>query len=190
MKRRHFLTLAAAGASSTLVAPSLSLSAVAAPRQTQITAGKTRLNIAGAGQPDTDLWLYNQSCPGPMLRYRKGDILRAAVRNNLDVPTTIHWHGIRNLSEMDGVPDLSQAPIEPGETFEYEFPLKDSGTYWYHAHNMGWEQVARGLYGPLIIDDDGDPPVDHDICLMIDDWRLDNDGHSGKGQGADPVTDD
>ena len=176
MKRRDFLTLAAAGASSTLVVPSLSLSAVAAPRQTQITAGKTRLNIAGAGQPDTDLWLYNQSCPGPMLRYRKGDTLRAAVRNNLDVPTTIHWHGIRNLSEMDGVPDLSQAPIEPGETFEYEFPLKDSGTYWYHAHNMGWEQVARGLYGPLIIDDDGDPPVDHDICLMIDDWRLDNDG--------------
>ena len=156
--------------------PRLGLALIAAPSMQQITAGKTRLNIAGAGQPDTDLWLYNQSCPGPMLRYRKGEMLRAEVRNNLDVATTIHWHGIRNLNEMDGVANLTQAPIEPGETFAYEFPLNDSGTYWYHAHNMGWEQVARGLYGPLIIDDDQDPEVDHDLCLMIDDWRLDNDG--------------
>ena len=175
MKRRHFLSLAAAGATSTLIAPVPWAGAAASPLQ-NIIAGKTRVNIAGTGQPDTDLWLYNESCPGPMLRYRKGDILRAAVKNQLDVPTTIHWHGIRNLNEMDGVADLTQAPIEPGETFDYEFPLKDSGTYWYHAHNMGWEQVARGLYGPLIIDDDRDPAVDHDLCLMIDDWRLDNDG--------------
>ena len=103
-------------------------------------------------------------------------MLRAEVQNNLDVATTIHWHGIRNLNEMDGVANLTQALIEPGESFAYEFPLNDSGTYWYHAHNMGWEQVARGLYGPLIIDDDQDPEVDHDLCLMIDDWRLDNDG--------------
>ena len=175
MKRRHFLTLAAAGATSSLAASTPWTSVIAAPSMQQITAGKTRLNIAGTGQPDTDLWLYNQSCPGPMLRYRKGEMLRAEVRNNLDVATTIHWHGIRNLNEMDGVANLTQAPIEPGETFAYEFPLNDSGTYWYHAHNIGWEQVARGLYGPLIIDDDQDPDVDHDLCLMVDDWRLDND---------------
>ena len=176
MKRRHFLTLAAAGATSSLVAPSPWKRLNAATPVQQIMAGKTRLNIAGADQPDTDLWLYNQSCPGSMLRYRKGDMLRAEVQNNLDVATTIHWHGIRNLNEMDGVANLTQAPIEPGESFAYEFPLNDSGTYWYHAHNMGWEQVARGLYGPLIIDDDQDPEVDHDLCLMIDDWRLDNHG--------------
>ena len=64
-----------------------------------------------------------------MLRYRKGDMLRAEVQNNLDVATTIHWHGIRNLNEMDGVANLTQALIEPGESFAYEFPLNDSGTY-------------------------------------------------------------
>ena len=76
---------------------------------------------------------------------------------------------------MDGVADLTQPPIEPGEQFLYEVPLTESGTYWYHAHTMGWEQVARGLYGPLIIDDDDDPAVDHDFTLMIDDWRLTQD---------------
>ena len=107
MKRRHFLTLATAGATSSLVVPSLWKRLNAATPVQQIVACKTRLNIAGADQPDTDLWLYNQSCPGPMLRYRKGDMLRAEVQNNLYVATTIHWHGIRNLNEMDGVANLS-----------------------------------------------------------------------------------
>ena len=119
MKRRHFLTLAAAGATSSLGVPSPWMRLNAAAPMQQITAGKTRLNIAGTGQPDTDLWLYNQSCPGPMLRYRKGDMLRAEVRNNLYVATAIHWHGIRNLNKMDDVANLTQAPIEPGESFAY-----------------------------------------------------------------------
>ena len=90
MKRRHFLTLAAAGATSSLVSPSPWTRLNAATTMQQITAGKTRLNIAGTGQPDTDLWLYNQSFPGPMHRYCKGDILRAEVRHNIDVDTPIH----------------------------------------------------------------------------------------------------
>jgi FtsP/CotA-like multicopper oxidase with cupredoxin domain len=112
-------------------------------------AGKTRLNIAGADQPDTDLWLYNQSCPAPCCAIAKAICFVLRFKNNLDVATTIHWHGIRNLNEMDGVANLTQAPIEPGESFAYEFPLNDSGTYWYHAHNMGWEQVARGPLWPF-----------------------------------------
>ncbi|NDA15958.1 MAG: multicopper oxidase family protein, partial [Gammaproteobacteria bacterium] len=78
----------------------------------------------------------------------------------------------RNLFAMDGVAGLTQAPVAPGEKFQYQFPLADAGTYWYHSHTKAWSQVARGLYGPLIVEDDSDPLVDHDLVLMIDDWRL------------------
>ena len=99
----------------------------------------------------SDLWLYNQENPGPLLKATKGDILKVDFINNLDEPTSIHWHGIKNINKMDGVPYLTQNPIQPGEKFVYEFPLNHSGTYWYHAHFNSWKQVARGLHGPLII---------------------------------------
>ena len=120
----------------------------------------------------SDLWLYNHENPGPLLKANKGDILKVNFTNNLDEPTSIHWHGIKNLNEMDGVPYLTQDPIQPGETFEYEFPLNHSGTYWYHAHFDSWKQVAKGLYGPLIIHDKNDNYFEDDIVIIADDWRL------------------
>jgi FtsP/CotA-like multicopper oxidase with cupredoxin domain len=174
MQRRDFIK--AAAASGAFLASGWPTKGFSATPSFQITTSKTAYPIGGPDAPKSDLWLYNQACPGPMLRLQQGDILRAKVINQLDVPTTIHWHGIRILNEMDGVANLTQAPIEPGETFLYEFPVNHAGTYWYHAHNMSWEQVERGLYGPLIIDFDDDPETDHDICLMLDDWRLDKDG--------------
>ncbi|MEK9936853.1 MAG: multicopper oxidase family protein, partial [Rhodobiaceae bacterium] len=105
----------------------------------------------------------------------RGEELEVEFLNNLDVPTTMHWHGIRNLNEMDGVPDLTQAAIEPGERFTYRFPLQDAGSFWYHAHNKGWEQLARGLYGPLIVREPDEVSGPRDITLVAEDWRRDED---------------
>ena len=102
------------------------------------------------------LSLYNQQSPGPIIHAVKGDILEVDFLNLLDEPTTIHWHGIRNLNEMDGVPGLTQPAVEPGETFTYRFPLNDTGLFWYHAHTQAWKQVTKGLYGPLLVRDVND----------------------------------
>ena len=89
--------------------------------------------------------------------------------NQLDQPTTVHWHGVRNINAMDGVPGLTQDGIAPGDNFTYRFPLRNAGTFWYHAHNSAWEQVARGLYGPLIVYEDGVISSHGDIALLVND---------------------
>ena len=84
----------------------------------------------------------------------------------------MHWHGLRVPNRMDGVPHLTQPPIAPGETFVYEFDLPDAGTYWYHPHQRSFEQVGRGLYGPLIVEEEDPIRVDRDVTWVLDDWRL------------------
>jgi FtsP/CotA-like multicopper oxidase with cupredoxin domain len=120
------------------------------------------------------LSLYNKQCPGPTISAQKGDVLEVDFLNLLDEPTTIHWHGIRNLNDMDGVPGLTQPAVDPGNSYRYRFPLKDSGLFWYHAHSQAWKQVAKGLYGPLLVRDVNDETHDRDILLVIDDWLLDD----------------
>lgn len=132
--------------------------------------GKTRL-VPEAGR-DTAVWAYDGVVPGPELRVRQGERLRVTVRNGLEEETTVHWHGIRLPNAMDGVPHLTQKPIGPGESFEYEFELPDAGTYWYHPHQRSFEQVGRGLYGPLIVEEADPVRVDRDVTWMLDDWRL------------------
>jgi len=141
----------------------------------QLVAATTEHFLGGPDKKSSALMLYNGQSPGPTLTAQKGDSLEVEFVNQLDQPTTIHWHGIRNLNEMDGVPNLTQAAIDPGERFTYRFPLNDAGSFWYHAHSRTFEQVARGLYGPLIVTDG--PPQDsrRDILLVADDWRLDED---------------
>ena len=89
------------------------------------------------------------------------------------MPTSVHWHGVRLENGMDGVSGLTQAPIAPGDSFAYRFPLQDAGTFWYHAHHRSYMQVAQGLYGALIVDEPERPDIDADEALLIDDWRLD-----------------
>jgi hypothetical protein len=96
--------------------------------------------------------------------------------NRLPQETTIHWHGVRVPNGMDGVPNLTQPAVQPGETFTYEFTPKDAGTFWYHPHVRASEQVERGLYGPLIVEDASPPPYSSDEVLVLDDWRLDDTG--------------
>jgi FtsP/CotA-like multicopper oxidase with cupredoxin domain len=117
-------------------------------------------------------WGFNQSLPGPVLRARKGDELVVRVTNHLAEPTLIHWHGIKLPASMDGT-DEAQQPILPGEDFEYRFVVPDAGTFWYHSHANETEQMEKGMYGALIVEDEADPVVaDADRVFMIDDMKL------------------
>lgn len=120
----------------------------------------------------TDVWCYNGTVPGPTIRVRQGDLIRVIVENELEEDTTVHWHGMRVPNAMDGVPHLTQKPISPRKSFVYAFKAVDAGTFWYHPHQRGFEQVGRGLYGPLIVEERGPVPVDRDIIWVLDDWRL------------------
>jgi FtsP/CotA-like multicopper oxidase with cupredoxin domain len=141
-----------------------------------LVAAKSRAAILGGSQPETAVWAYSGEVPGPMIRGRQGDRLRVVVQNRLDEGTTVHWHGLRVPNSMDGVPGLTQPSIAPGESFTYEFDLIDAGTYWYHPHQRSYEQVDRGLYGALIIEEAEPPAVDRDVTWVLDDWTLEPDG--------------
>ena len=126
---------------------------------------------------ETEVWAYNGTVPGPEIRVELGDTVRVELRNELPQPTSIHWHGIRVPNAMDGVPGLNQDPIPPGGSFVYEFTPPDAGTYWYHSHQRGNEQLERGLYGAIVVEDPSDPPYSQDLVWLIDDWLIDtNDG--------------
>lgn len=167
-----------AGGAATLLTPLAKLEVFALEEGAiELVAKPTQISLAGPEAPNSDLWGYNGGVPGPVLRYRKGDTARIRFRNELPEPTSVHWHGIRIDNAMDGVSGLTQEPVQPGDSFDYDFKLPDAGTYWYHAHNKSWEQVARGLYGALIVDEP--EPLftpEADITLVLDDWRLDNQG--------------
>jgi len=119
------------------------------------------------------VWAYNGRVPGPELRIRLGETLRVRFTNHLPQPTTIHWHGVRVPNAMDGVPHVTQPPVEPGGTFTYEFTPKDAGTFWFHPHVRSSEQVERGLYGVLVVEDRAPPPYTRDVVWVLDDWLLD-----------------
>jgi len=116
----------------------------------------------------------NGSVPGPLLRWREGDIVTISVTNRLKVPTSIHWHGVRSPADMDGVPGLSFPGIAAGETFTYTIPIKQHGTYWYHSHSRFQEQT--GHYGPLVIEPRDKDPIqyDRDYVIMLSDWTDEN----------------
>ena len=133
--------------------------------------------------PETDIWSYNDSAPGPEIRVRQGDRLRVTVENGLDEATTIHWHGIRLPNAMDGVPYITQPPIEPGGSFVYEYTLPDAGTYWYHPHQRSYEQSGRGMHGALIVEERNPVRVDRDVVWVLGDWRLNRDASIRGGFG-------
>jgi FtsP/CotA-like multicopper oxidase with cupredoxin domain len=140
--------------------------------------------ILPKGDGTTAMLGLNGSTPGPELRLRQGDELTVRFENQTDDGSSLHWHGIRLDNAMDGVPDLTQPLVPAGGSFDYQFRVPDAGTYWYHSHNRSWEQVAKGLYGPLIIEENNPPRVDHDITVMLDDWRIEETGALIGGFGA------
>jgi CopA family copper-resistance protein len=176
-RRRFMLGTAAAGALSGI--PCLPRRALAAPSRApvlsgtefQLEIGPAPINITGQPRIATAV---NGQVPAPILRWREGDTVTLAVSNRLSVPSSIHWHGIRVPSPMDGVPGLSFSGIAPSETFIYRFPVRQSGTYWYHSHSGFQEQT--GVYGPIVIEPKGGyaQPFDRDYVVMLSDWSDDN----------------
>jgi CopA family copper-resistance protein len=114
----------------------------------------------------------NGTVPGPLLRLREGQNVRIAVNNRLDEDTSIHWHGFILPFQMDGVPGISFPGIQAGSTFVYEFPVRQSGTYWYHSHSGHQEQL--GHYGPIVVDPAGADPVgyDREHVIVLSDWTF------------------
>jgi FtsP/CotA-like multicopper oxidase with cupredoxin domain len=137
--------------------------------EVHLTAGTARVNWVDDGQ--TDVWAYNGQVPGPLIHARVGDTVRVVLTNNLEQSTTIHWHGLRIDDAMDGVPAV-QDPVEPGDTFTYEFVVPDAGSYWYHPHVRTHEQVEMGLQGALIVHEA--EPVDiPERYFVVDDVWMD-----------------
>ncbi|HEX7852261.1 MAG TPA: copper resistance system multicopper oxidase [Sphingobium sp.] len=112
----------------------------------------------------------NGTMPGPLVRLKQGQHVRLSVANGLNEDTSIHWHGLIVPFQYDGVPGISFPGIKPGRVFDYEFPIRQAGTYWYHSHsNM---QEAMGLFGPIVIDPAGSDPVgyDREHVILLSDW--------------------
>lgn len=111
----------------------------------------------------------NGSIPGPTLRFKEGGYAVIYVKNEMDVETSVHWHGILLPNFYDGVPYLNTPPILPGQTQKYEFPLKQSGTYWYHSHTMLQEQ--SGVYGSIVIEPKKETlNYDKELVMVLSDW--------------------
>ncbi len=127
-------------------------------------------------------YAFNPQVPGPRIRVTEGDRIRINGTNHLPESTTVHWHGLILPNAMDGPAEITQEPIEPGETFVYEFTTQQHGTYFYHSHDHVDRQQALGMYGALIVDPK-DPAVDaayqydHELVVQLQEW-LERDGYT------------
>ena len=129
-----------------------------------------------------EAYAYNGMVPGPQLRAEVGDRIRIILTNELPEPTTIHSHGLIVPNDMDGVPVISQPAVMPGESFTYEYTVRNAGSHMYHSHFMAEHQVPMGLLGAFIVTDPaaGDPAVDQDVAMILNDGPL---GYTINGKG-------
>jgi multicopper oxidase len=162
-------------AGGTLVTPGSA--AVRATEQARRVAGRATVTARLTPRPVTldigartvQTWAYADELPGPLLRATAGDLLAVTVDNRLPTDTSVHWHGLALRNDMDGVPHLTQDPIDAGASFRYEFVAPDPGTYFYHPHTG--VQLDRGLYGVLVVDDPNEPgQYDDEWVVVLDDW--------------------
>ncbi|MGH8192713.1 MAG: copper resistance system multicopper oxidase [Rhodanobacteraceae bacterium] len=176
LSRRRFVQGLALGGTAAVLGGIIKPSwALGAPGQPNVLSG-TEFNLEIGATPanfsghPTVAHTINGQLPGPILRWREGTTVTLRVTNRLPVQSSIHWHGIIVPADMDGVPGISFPGIAPGETFVYRFPVKQSGTYWYHSHSHFQEQT--GPFGPLVIEPaNGERnPSDRDYVVMLNDW--------------------
>ncbi len=180
MSRRHFVSGAIAGSAmlGLGITPGVSMGAAHQNNRPQVLRGKQfKLNIAyqqvnftGTERLATAV---NGSVPAPVLHWTEGDRVSLRVTNTLAQDSSIHWHGLILPSNMDGVPGLSFDGIKPGHSFEYQFDIKQNGTYWYHSHSGFQEQT--GMYGAIVIEPREPDPVsyDRDHVVLLSDWSDD-----------------
>ncbi|NEZ41260.1 multicopper oxidase domain-containing protein [Paenibacillus alvei] len=132
-----------------------------------ITAQQSNLEVSnGVVLP---VWTFNNSVPGPQIRVKVGDTVKIALENELPEPVSIHWHGYPVPNSMDGIPGVTQDAVAPGKSFTYEFKATIPGTYWYHSHQDSVNQVDKGLYGSLIVEDPKEQ-YNRDYTLVLDEW--------------------
>ena len=165
--KRDFLKISAAG----LACMPNALSAQTDMRT--VTARVADIQLLPDDYGKTQIWGFDGIAPGPEIRIKQGARVQRRIVNDLPDPTSTHWHGIRIDNAMDGVAGLTQDAIRPGDSFDYDFVVPDAGTYWYHAHNRSFEQVARGLQGALIVEEAEAIDIDREEVLTLDDWRID-----------------
>ena len=158
----------------------------AAPMADQ-TLNIESMTMSPFGVPTTGIAI-NGSMPGPEIRYTEGDMFRTTINNRLDTPTTLHWHGMVVPNYMDGVPKVTQYPLPAGRSMFIEYPIVQSGTYWYHSHYQLQEQM--GLSGALVIEEKRpEHDYDHDVTISLTDWLNQSpDGMIPQLRGEEPET--
>lgn len=171
---RRTMLAGSGAAAAVMLAPRAPLFAQGMPIVLKPAPGFT--SIMGVDGPRTPILGYGGRVPGPPIVVRQGGEVHARLENTLDEPTAIHWHGVRLANAMDGVPGLTQKPVAPGESFDYRFTPPDAGSFLYYPLTSPSEQVGRGLYGPLIVQEKDEPFADQDLIVLLDDWRLSEDG--------------
>ncbi len=171
LSRRSFLTALPAGVGLWALGRPLMAQA---PVQIDLRAAETSAQILD--RKTTGLFSYAAGGPAPVLRLKQGVPAKIAFQNDLDEPTTVHWHGLRVPNAMDGVAWVTQIPLGKGERFDYTFTPQDAGTYWYHPHCNTFDQLQRGLNGIVIVEEADPPAFDADVPLVLRDFRLRDDG--------------
>ena len=173
LKRRTLIGLMTAAGMSAAVP--LTLRSQPADHGSDIDIRRARFPLI-EGITTTGLVSTLPDAPPPVIRMRRNTPYLARVTNRLDDYTAMHWHGLRLDNAMDGVPYLTQFPIAQNESFEYELFSPDAGTFWYHPHCMTMDQMALGLTGILVVEEDEDPGFDAEVPLNLRDFRLDGNG--------------
>ncbi|MCJ2010315.1 multicopper oxidase family protein [Methylobacterium sp. J-092] len=146
------------------------------PRAAKAAPSKTRFRPEPA--PETAVWSFDGTSAPPTFRVKLGEAVRVRVENRTDKPLSLHWHGVRNKNAMDGVGGVTQAPIAPGADFTYDFVPPDAGTFLVRPLVVGGssEPSGRGLAGFLVVEEKAPPAVEADVSLLMQDWRLQDDG--------------
>ncbi len=167
------LSLARRSTARTLLAPPPATAPVV--HDVTLEARPRRVSLLGPEGPQSRLWTYGGEL-FPIIRVHRGDRLRATLTNGLSEHTSVHWHGVRVPNAMDGVQYVTQKPVEPGESFLYDFTPPDTGTFFFHPHCNETGQVGHGLAGVLIVEGDESEAFDDEVVLVAKDWRLAQDG--------------
>lgn len=165
--------LAACGASPQTQSTSQNATASRAPRPStgrirtvSLTARPVQVDLGGR---IASTWAYDDQIPGKPITATAGDRIKVTLNNQLPESTSVHWHGLAIPNAMDGVPNVTTPPTEPGTSFEYDFIVPDPGTHWFHPHTG--LQLDRGLYAPFIVSDPNEPgQYDHEWVIVLDDW--------------------
>jgi FtsP/CotA-like multicopper oxidase with cupredoxin domain len=180
LTRRTLLRASAATAASFALGAGLAARAGAAAPLTMKAQFATAKLAEGDAQTRVMTYGLGEAAPSPagppVLRMRQGQPFAARLVNALDEPTTVHWHGLRLPNAMDGVPEMTQPYVYPGDGFDYAFTPPDAGTFWYHPHCNTLTQMGHGMTGVIVVENPADPVFDGEVVLNLRDWRLGSNG--------------